>query len=76
MSATTSTKPERLDLDEVVQQLDYLTADVNRIGGTLDRIRLATTITAIASAITILGFVLGIVVGLVLGLTGVFSVTT
>lgn len=65
MSATTPTTPERPDYDELIEQLDFLTSDVNRIGRTLDRIRLATTITAVASAITILGFVLAIVLGLV-----------
>ena len=65
MNSSTPTTSERPDLDEIVQQLDYLTADVNRIGRTLGRISRATTITAIASAITILGFALAIVLGLV-----------
>lgn len=72
MSTTIPTKPEPADLDEIVQQLDYLTADVNRIGRTLDRIRLATTITAIASALAILYFVLAILLGIV----GAFAATS
>lgn len=56
MSATTPPAPGKPDPDELVEQLDYLTADVNRIERTLRHIRVATIITAIASALTILVF--------------------
>lgn len=66
MNATTSpAAPDRADLDEVVQQLDHITADVGHMSRTLDRIRLLTTIIAIAAGIIILGFVIGFVVGFV-----------
>jgi hypothetical protein len=34
MSATTPATPDRRDLDEIVQQIDYLTSDLDRIGRT------------------------------------------
>ncbi|HYV15531.1 MAG TPA: hypothetical protein VE972_05895 [Conexibacter sp.] len=65
MSATTSQTPGKPDIDELVQQLDFLTADVNRIERTLRHIRVATIITAIASALTILAFLFWFLLALV-----------
>lgn len=70
MSATMPPTPRSPDLDEVVEQIDFLTSDVDRMGRMLRDIRAATIITAVASAFTILGFLLSIafvVVGVTLG---------
>lgn len=58
MSATAHHPPEKPDLDEVVQQIDFLTTDLGRIDRTLRHIRVATMIIAIPAALTILAFLL------------------
>ncbi len=56
MSTTAPHASEKPDLNELVEQIDYLTSDIGRIDRTLRHIRIATIITAIAAMLPILAF--------------------